>query len=249
YIPYVLYYGYETGRHGEVYVKDGTYLNIRAFALPYADYAGAFKDNPFVLEASQLPPSNPPTGTYARETLETFREIAKSGELIYSNGTDVTEKIRAALEKERGKNVDIVLCLDTTGSMKKSIDLLRPRLVSVLKELTSTFSSFRIGMVLYKDYYETYVTKNIPFTADFAAFQRELNAIRVNGGGDIPEAVHEALYAGATGFPWAAESRVMILIGDAPPHPKPRGTITKDMVDKAVEEKGLKVSAIILPQG
>ena len=40
----------------------------------------------------------------------------------------------------------------------------------------------------------------------------------------------------------------MILIGDAPPHPRPRGKITKEMADQAAVERGLKLHAIILPQ-
>jgi len=40
----------------------------------------------------------------------------------------------------------------------------------------------------------------------------------------------------------------MILIGDAPPHPKPRGKITKEMQEDAAKEKNIKVSAILLPQ-
>ncbi|MDR0442320.1 MAG: VWA domain-containing protein [Treponema sp.] len=251
YIPYVLYYGYAPGRHGEVYVKDGTYLNIRAFSLPYADYRGSFKDNPFVLEASQLPPPGPPAGNFLKEAVDKFNEIAKTGggDLIYAGGTDdLTDKIRDTLQKERGRYIDIVICLDTTGSMKKYIDPVREKLIPMLRDITGSFPSFRIGMVLYKDYHEDYLTKIVPFTDDFAKFQKELDAIRVRGGGDIPEAVYEALHAGATGFPWEAQSKVMILIGDAPPHPKPRGKITKEMVDKAVEEKGIKVNAIILPQ-
>jgi hypothetical protein len=60
--------------------------------------------------------------------------------------------------------------------------------------------------------------------------------------------VHEALHAAALSFPWAAEERIVILIGDAPPHPRPRGSITKEMVDKAAIEKDLRLNVIILPQ-
>ncbi|MDR0473576.1 MAG: VWA domain-containing protein [Treponema sp.] len=251
YIPYILNYGYEGGRNGEVYVTDGTYLNIRAFALPYADYRGAFKDNPFVLSVTQQPLPGPPEGNYMRDTVDAFTEIANSGkgELIFSTGAeDLLEKIREALEKEKGRNLDLVLCLDTTGSMRNDIDQIRKGLSSVLKELIADFASFRIGMVLYKDYNEEYLTKEIPFTSDFDTFQRALNAIRVGGGKDIPEAVYEALHEGAVKFPWERESKIMILIGDAPPHPRPRGKITREMVDKAVSERGLKVHTIILPQ-
>lgn len=250
YIPYVLYYGYEGGRNGEIYIADGTYLNIRTFSLPYADYRGSFKDNPFILEARQAPRLDAPNLTYIKETEEAFSKIAAAGngDLIYSRNTDdIPDIIRSALEKERGKNIDIVICLDTTNSMRKYIDSLREKLVSVLQEFINDFPSFRIGMVLYKDYYDVYLTRIIPFTSDFTIFQRGLNAFSAGGGGDVPEAVYEALYDGVSKFPWEKESRVMFLIGDAPPHPNPRGRITKEMYETAASEKNIKVHAILIP--
>jgi len=249
YIPYILYYGYENTRHGAVYLTDGTFLNIRSFALPYADYRGAFMDNPFMLEARQEAPG-PAQGVYLEETLIAFTEIAKSGsgDLLYSKEPeDLVDLIKAVLEKERGKTLDLVICFDTTSSMKKYIDATRAKLIPMLEEILNDFVSFRIGMVQFKDYYDVYVTRIIPFTNNFNRFQRDLNAIRVQGGGDIPEAVYEALHEGATRFTWEAQARIMILIGDAPPHPKPRGKITKVMVDRAVAERNIKVSAMILP--
>ena len=251
YIPYVLYYGYEGGRHGEVYVNDGTFLNIRAFALPYADYRGAFRDNPFRMEARQDKPG-PPEGKYLKEAIETFKDITKSGggDLIYSDGPDdLVDRIKQALNKEKGKALDIVICLDTTNSMKPFIDPVRKKLIPALDELLSGFPSFRIGMVLFKDYRDVnYLTKIVPFTSDFTRFQRDLNSIRVSGGGDIPEAVYEAIHEGATKFSWEAESRMIILIGDAPPHPTPRGKITKEITDLAAKERSINVHAILLPQ-
>ena len=251
YIPYILYYGYPEGRHGEVYLTDGTFLNVRAFSMPYADYRGSFRDNPFMLEAKQEAPPGPPAGVYMKETLDAFSEIAKSGsgDLIYSRGPDdVVELIQSVLAKEKGKTLDIVICLDTTNSMRKYISSVRSKLIPMLENILGEFASFRIGMILFKDYYDNYLTRVVPFTDDFAKFQRDLNAIQVQGGGDIPEAVFEALYDGATKFSWEAQARIMILIGDAPPHPRPRGRITKEMADKAIDERNIKVHAMILPQ-
>jgi hypothetical protein len=251
YIPYLIYYGYEDTRHGEVYVTDGTYFNLRAFALPYADYRGAFLDNPYVLRVTQKPLEGPPEDNYMKDTVEAFNEITQSGggDLVYSTGPgDLVERIKGLLEKEKGKAVDIVLCLDTTSSMKDDIDEVRKALIPMLNQTIAEFTSFRIGMVLYKDYYDDYLNRVIPFTSDFSQFQRILNSIRVGGGRDIPEAVYEALHEGATKFPWQAESRLMILVGDAPPHPRQRGKISKDMVDEEVERRDIKVNAIILPQ-
>ncbi|MDR0720685.1 MAG: VWA domain-containing protein [Treponema sp.] len=246
FIPWIIYYGYEGGRHGELYVVDGTYLNIRAFSYPFADYRGQFRDNPFVLRVTQKP-----EGAYMKETEDAFKEIVgdSGGYLVRASGPgDLVEKIRFLLEEETGKSLDLVLCLDTTASMADDIDSVREMLIPMLEEIISAFTEFRIGMVLYKDYFEEYLNQVIPFTADFAMFQRNLNAIRVRGGRDIPEAVYEALYEGAIQFPWEKESRLMILIGDAPPHLRQRGMISKEMVDKAVAARNIKVSAIILPQ-
>jgi Mg-chelatase subunit ChlD len=161
---------------------------------------------------------------------------------------DLVKRIGGILEQERGKKVDLVICLDTTSSMKDDIDEVRKALIPMISGIISEFESFRIGMVMYKDYSDEYLTRVVPFTADFAQFQRVLNAIRVGGGRDIPEAVYEALHEAAVKFPWEAERRLIILIGDAPPHPRQRGAISKDMVNKAVEERDIKVNAIILPQ-
>jgi Mg-chelatase subunit ChlD len=246
YIPHVIYYGYESGRHGEVYVGDGTYLNIRAFYYAYADYRGPFRDNPFMIKVTQEHETTVPTGNYLKETVDAFTEIGGVN-TTYSNGpSDLSERIGDILRREDGSSIDIVICLDTTGSMRPYIDSVRRQLIPQLREIISGFDSFRIGMVLFKDYAQEYITRVVPFTDNFSVFQRNLNAIRAGGGGDIPEAVYEALHTGATRLPWAAESKLMILIGDAPPHPQPRGNITKQMVDEEVAKRGITIHAIIL---
>ena len=248
YIPWVLQYGYEYSRHGEVYVTDGTYFNIRAFNLPYGDYRGSFADNPFVLEALQEAPERP-LGDFMQEAVVSFNEIAREGkgEFVYApDPPALVENIENFLKQETGKSVDIVLCLDTTGSMRPYIDEVRKMLIPKIRELISGFKDFRIGMVLFKDYYAEYLNQVIPFTRDFNAFQRNLNAIRPRGGGDIPEAVYEALYEGVDKFPWTAESRLLILIGDAPPHPRQRGKISKEMVYEKADAIGIKIDAVIL---
>ncbi|MDR2921901.1 MAG: VWA domain-containing protein [Treponema sp.] len=248
YIPYVLLYGYEGGRNGEVHVGDGTYLNIRAFYYAYADYRGAFRDNPFILRVSQETNRPLPPGVFMEETVTAYNQIAGNNTTSADNPEDMVNKIIGILDKEKGKDVDIVVCLDVTGSMKPYFDAIRLRLIPILKEMTAGFVSFRIGMVFYKDYYDEFINKVFPFTRDFDALQRNISGVRVNGGGDIPEAVYEALYAGATKLSWEAEKRIMLLIGDAPPHPRPRGSITRQMVDREAADRGIEVHAIILPQ-
>jgi hypothetical protein len=251
YIPYIINYGYPWTRNGEVYVGNGTYFNIRAFEKPYADYSGGFRDNSFLLEVNQSPLAGPASGNYMRDTEETFGEIARMerGEAVYSTGAkDIIQTIRSILRKERGNTLDLVFALDTTASMRDDIAEIRDSLTYMLNEELRGFRQLRVGMILYKDYGDTYVTKTVAFTGDLDRFQRSLLTITIGGGRDIPEAVYEALYEAATKFRWQAESRLVILIGDAPPHPRPRGRITKEMVAKELAARRVKVSAIILPQ-
>ncbi len=251
YIPYIINYGYPWSRTGEVYVVDGTYLNIRAFALPYADYRGVFKDNPFVLRVVQKPLAGPPEGNFMQDTVDAFTEIATAGqgEVVWSTGADdVIPKIEKILEDAKGKSVDLVLALDTTSSMQDDIDSVRRLLIPMLTDIIKEFTSFRIGMALYKDYFDEYLTRIVPFTDNFGSFQANLNTIRVSGGRDIPEAVYEALHEAAVKFTWTADERIIILVGDAPPHPRQRGDVSKKMVDEAVASRELKVNVIILPQ-
>ena len=248
YIPYILNYGYEQSRYGEIYVTAGTYLNIRSFSLPFADYRGSFMDNPFVLEVGQLPGA--PEGNYMKETVEAFTEIAawSSGAPLRSAGpVDIVEKVKEILEKEKGRPMDIVICLDTTGSMKDDFEEIRKDLVPMLAQITG-ISSCRVGMLIFKDYYEEYLTKVVPFTGDLNQIQRTLNGVVLRGGKDIPEAVYEGLYDAAVKFAWEAETRLIILIGDAPPHLRQRGKISKEMAQQAVAERNIQVHPIILPQ-
>ena len=127
---------------------------------------------------------------------------------------------------------DVVFAIDATGSMKDDIEKLRsewiPRLISSLKD----FGSIRLGLLLYRDYPDNFRYRGIPvrffdFTNDIKVFERNLNSfiIRGNEGGDIPEAVYEALYGSLEFYQWDKEAqKKIILIGDAEPHPVPRGT-------------------------
>jgi hypothetical protein len=247
FIPYILNYGYQTGRHGEVYVTAGTYLNIRAFSLPYADYAGSFKDNPFVLEVElQQPQQAEAAGNYMKEAVEAYSKIS-SGLSLRSSSANLVDSVQEIMNREKAPDMDIVLCMDTTGSMKNDIEEIRKNLVPTLEPLLAG-STYRIGMVLYKDYYEEYITKVISFTDDLSKIQQNLNGITPRGGRDIPEAVHEGLYDAIDKLPWEAGKRLIILIGDAPPHLRLRGKVSEAMVINGAAEKNIKIHSIILPQ-
>jgi hypothetical protein len=250
FIPYVVVYGYEWTRQGEIQVLDGTYLSVRSFELPYADYRGAFRDNPFIIRVTQRPSEGPPEGNYMAETVETFSKIAETtdGKILYSEGEeDILNQLENILRDEDGRALDLVLALDSTESMQNDMPWLRDHLTEIITETTAGFDEVRIGFVYYRDYLEEYLYRVSRFETGLDRVQWVLDRIRPAGGRDIPEAVNEALYAALTEFDWMADNRKIILIGDAPPHPRPRGNVTPEMVDEEAERLGVSVHVIILP--
>ena len=251
FVPYIVVYGYSWTRNGEIMVLDGAYLSIRTFEKEYADYSGAFKDNPFVLKVDQRPVAGPPEGNFMDDTVDDFEEIASEGdgEVAYAaTNEDLSREIDRILTRSPGRTVDLVLALDTTHSMEDNVPALQQDLVPLLRKKLGSVESLRVGLVYYRDYMEEYLTRTVEFHDNLEFVQRALDGIRVAGGRDIPEAVHEALYTGINGFPWAAEDKLVILVGDAPAHPRPRGSITKEMVYEQARELGIRLNTIILPQ-
>lgn len=291
FVPYMVEYGYPWSRQGEIMVLDGTYLSIRTFSEPYADYRGGFQDNPFILRVTQAASepdpepepdpkpdpiveepepepepepvadepepepepivSRPAEGrNYMPDTVENFTAIADEGggEVVFSEGQDdIVNQISEILDRKSGRSLDLVLALDTTKSMEDDLPFIQERLVPLLREKTGRYERFRVGVVYYRDYLEAYLNRIVEFQDNLDFLQEAVNSIRVDGGRDLPEAVYEALYAGLQSFPWEADAKVIVLIGDAPPHPRPRGDITSEMVYALARESGVDINAIILP--
>lgn len=274
YIPHQMQYGYPWSRNGKITIDKGTFINIRAFEKKYGDYTGEYYDNAYMfdlgpkIKISHKPEPEPEklpekeeipilTDDYNPVASAKFSEI--SDFLTYSKGPEtIVNDIMAALNNINPKNmVDVVFAIDATGSMKDDIEQLRkewiPQLIAALKD----FKDIRFGLLLYRDYGDNFKYKNLPvkffdFTEDVGIFNKNLNGFRINGkeGGDIPEAVYEALYASLEFYTWRQDAqKKIILIGDAEPHPTPRGTkkYTKELVQKLAAEKQIKIDAIITP--
>ena len=282
FIPSTIAYGYQWSRHGTIKIDKGTFINIRAFSKKYGDYTGNFYDNPFMFDLGApvkkpVPAPTPVpepaplpdaieepvvlTDDYNPVAANAFSDIAEfnGGTLCYSRGPDtLVDDIMDSLARISPKQkVDVIFAIDTTGSMKDDVQKLRedwiPRLIASLKD----YGNLRIGLLLYRDYGDTYRLMGLPvkrfeFTDKIEVFTKNLNnfVIYGNEGGDIPEAVYEALYASLAFYKWRIDAtRKIILIGDAEPHPSPRGTgkYSKELVAQTAKAKGVVIDAIIVP--
>lgn len=298
FIPKTVVYGYEWSRHGEVELGKGTFINIRSFEKPYADYSGDYMDNPFMFdlkvfkktvktvrkEVKKVEKKETPqpvlepevldepeifeepevqaeiilTDNYNPVASEKFSEISK--EMIYSKGPEtLIEDIGKILKTfVNAEKLDIVFAIDATGSMKDDIEKLREDLIPEIKRIFSKEKDVRIAVLFYRDYGDTFRYMDLPvkcfdFTRSFKTFKEQLYSIKILGreGGDIPEAVYEAMFAASEFYKWRGDAqKEIILIGDAEPHPVPRGTgkYSKGYVMALAESKNIKIHSILLPQ-
>lgn len=277
YIPQTLVYGYEWARKGEIEIGKGTFINVRTFEKPYADYSGAFMDSPFMfnlekrIKKTLVPkPKKEPepieepevfeetvlTDLYNPIAHEKLKEISK--QITYSKGPEtIVKDISGIIEGIPKKDLDLVLAIDATGSMKNDIDKLKEDLRGAMEKCFKEFKSVRVGLLFYRDYGDTFKYDGLPvrfypFTSDLAVFNKNLNSVKIIGteGGDIPEAVYEAIYASAKYYTWREDViRQIILIGDAEPHPTPRGTgkYSKTYVMDIIDSKNIQLETILLP--
>ena len=252
-VPYIIVYGYEWSRHGEVQVLDGTFFNIRTFEKPYADYDGSFIDNPFVLRVTQKAVDNADKGSYSDLAVQSFSQLARlsGNKLIYADTVDtIVPAIEVVLRPNKKKHIDVAFVIDATESMKDDIDKIRASVERSLEQTLKQYDSARIALVLYKDYNDDFTVKTAcGLTEDIAHFMTILHDVKVFGGRDIPEAVYEGLHE-ALQLDWATDKNTdkrLILIGDAPPHPRPQGKITQAIVMEEAQHQEVRISSIILP--
>lgn len=135
-------------------------------------------------------------------------------------GDDRGVTIELPIAARAPRALDLLLAIDTTGSMGDELAYLQAELDAIVASLRRIRpgTDLRVGLVVYRDHGDDYVTRSVPFTHDLAALRAQLGAQRAEGGGDYPEAVDQAL-AEANRFDWRDDAvGVLLHVADAPPH-------------------------------
>lgn len=144
------------------------------------------------------------------------------GDDIFGLGSDALRKggLRGTVAKLRESGLEIVFVFDSTGSMDRVLMAAKRRIFRMVEALHALVPSARIGIVTYRDQgsNEDYLTRMVPVTLDVYRVMNFMYTINAGGGGDFEEAVLAGLKQ-ATTQRWLPKSRrVIVLIGDAPPH-------------------------------
>jgi Mg-chelatase subunit ChlD len=118
--------------------------------------------------------------------------------------------------------VNLAFVIDTTGSMSGLIAAAQRQMVSMMQELTRAADiALSLGVVQYRDHppQDTMVYQTYAFTEDLQKAQKTILDLTANGGGDGPEAVLDGITAACRELTWEKHARrLMVLVGDAPPH-------------------------------
>lgn len=131
----------------------------------------------------------------------------------------------AAEEKEQPK-IEVVFCIDTTGSMSGLIDSAKQKIWSIVNEIARAEPSpeLSVGLIPYRDRGDAYVTKVFPLTNDLDKVYGDLSTFTAAGGGDGPEHVNKALHDAVNTIQWSKSGgkspvlQIIFLVGDFPPH-------------------------------
>lgn len=139
-----------------------------------------------------------------------------------STDTTWTLKLKGVPNRMTQPALDVAFVVDCTGSMGDEIAYLQAEMAGVVTKVKKEQSMrrVRLGLVLYRDRGDEFVTKSFPFTEDLPTFLGSLKTAVAMGGGDMPESVNAALADTVQKLQWAGDEtgRLAILVADAPPH-------------------------------
>jgi len=121
------------------------------------------------------------------------------------------------LERIHRSGLEVMVCLDSTGSMGDVIDAAKANVASLVRRLRALAPRCRVGLVTYDDG----ARLRIGLTSDEGALERELGRVFAAGGEDYEEGVDKAVMLAfkPETVGWSSKAlRVVLVVGDAPPH-------------------------------
>ena len=145
--------------------------------------------------------------------------------------------------------VEVVFCLDTTGSMGGLIEAAKQKIWAISNQVASGKPSpeLKVGLVAYRDKGDAYVTKVSDLSSDLDAVYATLKTFQAQGGGDTPEHVNQALFDAVNKIKWSTDKktlRIIFLVGDAPAHMDYKDDVKYPETCKEACKKGIIINTV-----
>ncbi len=118
----------------------------------------------------------------------------------------------------RNNGLDVVFVIDATGSMGWAIDEIKDRIYDIVHTVRTLVPAARFGFVAFRDQDEEFLVRSESLTFSTAKLRRFLDPLQAAGGGDIWEDIDAGIAAGVDQSWRVGARRIIILVGDAPPH-------------------------------
>lgn len=131
---------------------------------------------------------------------------------------DGTSRFAAYIAGLREAGLDVVFCIDATGSMGWVLSEVKDRIEDIATFVRTLVPIARFGFVAYRDTDDPEFTTRVqPLTYSSTKLNRFLGGLQAKGGGDWFEAVDEGIKAAIDESGWRTGARkIIIVIGDAP---------------------------------
>jgi len=161
----------------------------------------------------------------------------------------------------KGRKIDVSFVFDTTGSMGEEITAMKQAVVDFINTIKTSGVDYSLGLTDYEDHpigscgdmgdSPHKVLNGGNLTSDVNVMKSLVDSLVASGGGDTPEAVLDALIATAEQVKWRGgdAQKVIVLIGDAPPHEdadsvcNPKGYTLSNVIKK-LREQGIIVHVV-----
>lgn len=146
--------------------------------------------------------------------------------------------------------VEACFVLDTTGSMSSAIAAAREKVWFIATRIVDAPQrpDVRLCLMAFRDRGDDYVTRLSPLTDEIDVIYETLQGLDANGGGDMPEAVYQALMETVRNAGWSDDPgilRVIFLIGDAPPQHYADEPGYPQIVDEALR-RGIAINPVLV---
>jgi Mg-chelatase subunit ChlD len=146
-------------------------------------------------------------------------------------------------------SVEVVFCIDTTGSMGTWIGMCQNKMWAVCNAIAGgkPTPNLKVGLVDFRDKGDLWITKVYDLSDDLDGIYSNLLTFRADGGGDTPESVNQALYDSVHKIKWSKDKktlRLIFLIGDAPPHMDYTDDVKYPITCKEAVKRGIIINTI-----
>ena len=146
------------------------------------------------------------------------------------------------------KSADIVILIDTTGSMSPSLKQLQEKCGRFSEQLTLQTLPHRFALIGFGDTVDGEWLDTHQFTSDVGEFRKQVAAVSRYDGGDLPESALDALEA-ALNLPFKEDAmRRIYLVTDATFHPSSSSGATAIDIASRLEEQRVLLEVFSRPQ-